>query len=195
MARVLSAVYDMPEDVKGWKLDPKNRGVLLDMAVHYFMTLQWLIGPIEKVTAMAESVVVEKGKSDFDDNAITIIKFKNGAIGEVSVSTVVASEPCQRLEFYGTEGTIIVDHSYEKPLMYHSVHCGMETNGWVRPDVEHETYPGYFPLTFRNEINYFIDCIIENREPEFSGKMGIESIKVVEAAYKAVKTGKTQNVE
>ena len=46
MARVLSAVYDMPEDDKGWKLDPKNKGVLLDMAVHYFMTLQWLIGPI-----------------------------------------------------------------------------------------------------------------------------------------------------
>ena len=195
MARVLSAVYDMPEDDKGWKLDPKNKGVLLDMAVHYFMTLQWLIGPIEKVTAMAESVIVKRGKSDFDDNAIAVVKFKNGAIGEVSVSTVVTGEPCQRLEFYGTEGTIIVDHSCEKPLMYHSLHPGMETDGWVRPDVEHDTYPGYFPLTFRNEIKYFIDCIIENREPEFSGKMGIESIKVVEAAYKAVKTGKTQNVK
>ena len=194
MARVLSAVYDVPEDDKGWKLDPKNKGVLLDMAVHYFMTLQWLIGPIEKVNAMAESVIVEKGISDFDDNAIAVVKFKNGAIGEVSVTTVVAREPCQRLEFYGTEGTIIVDHSCEKPLMYHSVHRGMETDGWVRPDVEHETYPGYFPLTFRNEIKYFIDCILENREPEFGGKMGIESIKVVEAAYKAVKTGKTQNV-
>ena len=194
MARVLSAVYDMPEDDKGWKLDPKNKGVLLDMAVHYFMILQWLVGPIEKVTAMAESVVVERGESDFDDNAIAIVKFKNGAIGEVSVTTVVAREPCNRLEFYGTEGTIIVDHSCEKPLMYHSLHRGMETDGWVRPEVEHETYPGYFPLAFRNEVKYFIDCILENREPEFGGKMGIESVKVVEAAYKAVKTGKTQTV-
>jgi len=194
MARVLSAVYDMPEDDKGWKLDPKNKGVLLDMAVHYFMILQWLVGPIETVTAMAESVVVEKGKSDFDDNAIAIVKFKNGAIGDVSVTTVCAREPCNRLEFYGTEGTIIVDHSYEKPVMYHSVHRGMETDGWVRPEVEHETYPGYFPLAFRNEIKYFIDCILEDREPEFGGEMGLESIRVVEAAYKAVKTGKTQKV-
>jgi predicted dehydrogenase len=194
MARVLSAVYDMPEDDKGWKLNPKNKGVLLDMAVHYFMTLQWLIGPIEKVNAMAESVIVEKGKSDFDDNAIAVVKFKNGAIGEVSVTTVAGGEPCQRLEFYGTEGTIIVDHACEKPLMYHSVHSGMETDGWARPDVEHETYPGYFPLTFRSEIKYFVDCILEDKEPEFGGKMGIESLKVVEAAYKAVKTGKTQNV-
>jgi predicted dehydrogenase len=194
MARVLSAVYDMPEDDKGWKLDPKNKGVLLDMAVHYFMVLQWLVGPIETVTAMAESVVVERGDSEFDDNAIAIVKFKNGAIGEVSVTTVVAREPCNRLEFYGTEGTIIVDHSCEKPVMYHSVHCGMETDGWVRPDVEHETYPGYFPLAFRNEVKYFIDCIREDREPEFGGRMGLESIKIVEAAYKAVKTGKTQKV-
>jgi len=194
MARVLSAVYDMPEDEKGWKLDPKNKGVLLDMAVHYFMVLQWLVGPIETVTAMAESVVVERGDSEFDDNAIAIVKFKNGAIGEVSVTTVVAREPCNRLEFYGTEGTIIVDHSCEKPLMYHSVHCGMETDGWVRPEVEHETFPGYFPLAFRNEVKYFIECILEDKEPEFGGKMGRESIKVVEAAYKAVKTGKTQKV-
>jgi predicted dehydrogenase len=51
------------EEEKGWKLDPKNKGVLLDMAVHYFMTIQWIVGEIEKVCAMAESVVVEKGKS------------------------------------------------------------------------------------------------------------------------------------
>lgn len=194
MARVLSAVYDVPEDAKGWKLDPKNKGVLLDMAVHYFLILQWLVGPIAAVTAMAESVIVEKGHSDFDDNAIAVVKFKNGAIGDVSVTTVVAREPCNRLEFYGTEGTIIVDHSCEKPVMYHSVHPGMETDGWVWPEVEHETYPGYFPLAFRNEIKYFIDCILKDKEPEFGGQMGLESIKVVEAAYKAVKTGKTQPV-
>jgi len=195
MTRVLSAVYDMPEEEKGWKLNPKNKGVLLDMAVHYITTLQWIMGKIEKVSAMAESVVVDKGKSDFDDNAIAIVKFKNGAIGEVSVTTAVISEPCNRLEFYGTEGTIIVDQSCEKPLKYHSAHPGMETDGWVKPEVEHVTYPGYFPLAFGKEVKYFVECILGNREPEFGGKMGMESMKVVEAAYKAVKTGKTQTVE
>src|SRR5512136_2157745 len=68
MVRVVSAVYDIPEDDKGWKLDPRNKGVLLDMAAHYFMVLYWMIGKIEKVCAIAESVVVEKGESDFDDN-------------------------------------------------------------------------------------------------------------------------------
>jgi len=195
MARVVSAVYDIPEDDKGWKLDPRNKGVLLDMAAHYIMVLYWMIGEMEKVCAMAESIVVEKGESDFDDNAIAIFKFKNGAIGEISVTTTVVSEPLQRLEFYGTEGTIIIDHSCEKPLKYHSAHKGMETEGWVKPDVKHEIYPGYFPLTFGNEVKYFIDCIIENREPEFSGKMGKETIKIIEAAYKAAKTGKTQIIK
>jgi predicted dehydrogenase len=195
MARVVSAVYDVPEDEKGWKLDPRNKGVLLDMAAHYFMVLYWIVGAMEKVCAMAESVVVEKGKSDFDDNAIAIVKFKNGAVGEISVTTTVVSEPLQRLEFYGTEGTIVIDHSCEKPLKYHSAHQGMETDGWMIPDVEHEIYPGYFPLTFGNEVKYFIDCIIKNREPEFGGNMGKETIKIIEAAYKAVKTGKTQIIK
>jgi len=195
MTRVVSAVYDVPEDEKGWKLDPRNKGVLLDMAAHYFMVLYWIVGEMEKVCAMAESVVVEKGKSDFDDNAIALVKFKNGAVGEISVSTTVVSEPLQRLEFYGTEGTIVIDHSCEKPLKYHSAHQGMETDGWMMPDVEHEIYPGYFPLTFGNEVKYFIDCIIKNREPEFSGSMGKETIRIIEAAYKAAKTGKTQIIK
>jgi UDP-N-acetylglucosamine 3-dehydrogenase len=195
MARVVSAVYDIPEDDKGWKLDPRNKGVLLDMAAHYFMVLFWMMGKIEKVCALAESVVVEKRESDFDDNAIAIFKFKNGAVGEISVTTTVVSEPLQRLEFYGTEGTIIIDHSCEKPLKYFSAHKGMETDGWVKPEVWHEIYPGYFPLTFSNEVKYFIDCIKENREPEFGGNMGKETIKIIEACYKAAKTGKIQIIK
>jgi len=195
LARVVSAVYDFPEGDKCWKLDPRNKGVLLDMAAHYFMVLLWMVGKVDKVSAIAESIVVEKKKSNFDDNAVTIFKFKNGAIGEISVSTVVVSEPIQRLEFYGTEGTIIIDHSCEKPVKYYSAHKGMETCGWVIPDVEHEIYPGYFPLTFGNEVKYFIDCILENKEPEFGGNMGKETIKIIEAAYKAVRTGKTQTIK
>jgi len=195
MTRVVSGVYDVPEDEKGWKLDPRNKGVLLDMAAHYLMVLYWMVGEMEKVCAMAETVVVEKGKSDFDDNAVALVRFKNGAVGEISVSTTVVSEPLQRLEFYGTEGTIVIDHSCEKPLKYHSAHQGMETDGWRIPDVEHEIYPGYFPLTFGNEVRYFMDCIIENREPEFGGDMGKETIKIIEAAYKAAKTGKTQIIK
>jgi predicted dehydrogenase len=196
MTRILSAVYDMPASAKGeWKLDPRNKGMLLDMAVHYFLVLQWIMGKIESVTAMAESVVIKKGKSEFDDNAITIVKFKNGAIGEVSVTTAVIREPTNRLEFYGTEGSLIIDQSCPQPLKYHSLHPGMRTESWVTPEVEHETYPGYYRIAFGNEVKYFVDCVRENRQPEFSGKVGKEALKVVQAAYKSVKTGKTQIVE
>ena len=52
-----------------------------------------------------------------------------------------------------------------------------------------------FHLHSETKLSTSLIALIENREPEFGGKMGIESIKVVEAAYKAVKTGKTQNVK
>jgi len=43
---------------------------------------------------------------------------------------------------------------------------------------------------FAAEISYFSDCILNNREPEPSGQEGLADLRVVEAIYKAVQSGR-----
>jgi glucose-fructose oxidoreductase len=43
---------------------------------------------------------------------------------------------------------------------------------------------------FAAEISYFSDCILNDREPEPSGEEGLADVRVIEAIYESVSTGK-----
>ena len=194
LAKAYEVVGDVPVVSGTWKTSPEAIGSLLDMGVHRFFVLQWIVGEVKSVFAHAEKLACEV-ETNNDDTAVVLLKFKNEALGEVDVSCCVVSEPTNRLELYGTEGSIIEDHMWEQPLMYSSHKAGYETEGWVKPQVEHAPFPGYYGISFKNEIAHFIDCVREDKTPLVTGELGKEALKVALCAYRSVKTGKVQNVE
>lgn len=194
LAKAYEVVGDVPVVAGTWKTSPEAIGTLLDMGVHRFFVLRWIVGEITSVFAFADKLACEV-ETDNDDTAVILLKFKNQALGEVDVSCCVVSEPTNRLELYGTEGTIIEDHMWEQPLMYASNKSGFETDGWIRPQVEHAPFPGYYGISFRREIEHFVDCVREDREPLVTGELGKAALNVVVRAYESVKTEKIQRVE
>jgi predicted dehydrogenase len=194
LAKAYEVVGDVPVVADTWKTSPEAIGTLLDMGVHRFFILRWIVGEIKSVFAYAEKLACEI-ETDNDDTATVLLKFKNKALGEVDLSCCVVSEPTNRLELYGTEGTIIEDHMWEQPLMYASHKIGYETEGWVRPQVEHAPFPGYYSISFKKEIEHFIDCVRDNKTPLVTGELGKSALKVALSAYESVKTGKIQKVE
>jgi predicted dehydrogenase len=122
------------------------------------------MGEIKSVFAFAEKLACEL-ETNNDDTAVIALKFKNGALAEVDLTCCAISEPTNRLELYGTKGTIIEDHMWEQPLMYASNETGYETDGWVRPAVEHAPFPEYYTISFRKEIEHFVDCVREDEQP------------------------------
>lgn len=194
LAKAYEVVGDVPVVPDTWKTSPEAVGSLLDMGVHRFFVLRWIVGEVKSVFAFAEKLACEV-ETDNDDTAAVLLKFKNEALGEVDLSCCVVSEPTNRLELYGTEGTIIEDHMWEQPLMYSSHKEGYETEGWVKPQVEHAPFPGYYGISFKNEVEHFVDCVREDKAPLVTGELGREALKIALCAYKSVKTGKVQNVE
>jgi len=194
LAKAYEVVGDVPVVSGTWKTSSEAIGTLLDMGVHRFFVLRWIVGEIKSVFAFAEKLACEV-ETDNDDTATILLKFKNQALGEVDVSCCVVSEPTNRLELYGTEGTIIEDHMWEQPLMYASHKTGYETEGWVRPAVEHAPFPGYYGISFRKEIEHFVDCVREDKEPLVTGELGKAALKVALCAYESVKKRRIQHVE
>lgn len=188
-ARAYELCNDVPTDPGGWKARPEAMGALLDMGVHKFNVLRWIVGEVESVFAVARKLVCSL-QTDIDDNAVILLEFANGALGEVFVTSSVVHEPTNRLELYGTEGTIIEEHSWKRPLMYYSQKAGR----WVRPRVEHAPFPGYYEISFKKEVEHFVDCILQDRQPEVTGEDGKAALKLALAAYKSAKTGKIQRV-
>jgi len=192
LAKAYEIVGDVPVEYS-WKTSPVAVGSLLDMGVHRFFVLRWIMGEVKNVFAFAEKLACEL-ETDNDDTAVIALKFKNGALGEVDLTCCAVSEPTNRLEQYGTKGTIIEDHMWEQPLMYCSHQPGFETEGWVKPEVEHAPFPGYYGISFRNEVEHFVDCVLNDKQPKVTGEDGRAALKIALLAYKSVKTGKVVTV-
>lgn len=193
LAKAYEIVGDVPVEYS-WKTSPEAVGSLLDMGVHRFFVLRWIMGEIKSVFAFAEKLTCELDTTN-DDTAVIALRFKNGALGEVDLTSGALSEPTNRLELYGTKGTIIEDHMWEQPLMYCSQQPDFETEGWVKPGVEHAPFPGYYGISFRNEVEHFVDCVLNDTQPKVTGEDGRAALNIALHAYKSVKTGKVVTVD
>jgi predicted dehydrogenase len=194
LAKAYEVVGDTPIEPDHWRITPEALGEILDMGVHRFFMLRWIMGEVKSVFAFAGKLGCEL-ECNFDDTAVIVLKFKNGALGEIDVTDCAISEPTNHLELYGTNGTILEDHMWEKPLMVFSNKTGYETDGWVRPKVEHEPFPGYYCLSFKNEVEHFVDCVLHDKQPKVSGEDGKAAVKIALSAYESVKTGKVVNIK
>ncbi len=170
-----------------WKGDPimAGGGCLMDMGAHKFATLNWILNDTVQsgyawITKQCTNLP-EKG----EDNAMMLLKFHSGIIGEVVVSFNVITPPTNSLEIYGTKGTILENHMWKHPVKICSYHedFGANKGDWIEPEIDHAPYPGYYEISSRNEDTYFTDCILEDIEPEFTPQHAREAIATILMGY------------
>jgi UDP-N-acetyl-2-amino-2-deoxyglucuronate dehydrogenase len=72
--------YDMAPWRGTWELDG---GAFMNQASHYLDMLQWLVGPVESVTARVATLARD---IETEDTGVAIVKFRNGALGTIEVT-------------------------------------------------------------------------------------------------------------
>lgn len=182
-----------------WKGHPilAGGGSLMDMGAHKFATINWILNDkaesayawlTKQCTTLSEKA---------EDNAMVFLKYSKGTIVETLVSFSVVSPPTNSLEVYGTEGTIIENHEWDKPVKIFSNNVKMEMNKnkWYEPEIEHGPFPKYYEISMRNEDLYFADCIINDEDPEFSPVQAREAIATVLLSYLSAEKGKITTME
>lgn len=158
-------------------------GALINQAIHTLDQLVWIMGPVEYLWAQCDTVL---HNIEVEDLAIATLRFKNGALGLVQASTALYPGFPAKLEFYGADGTAIIegevikllDIKGEKPYSEKEAKVGLET--WARP----EAAP---PLNHAASIRDFAQAILDDREPKVSGEEGRKSIEIVNAIYQSSK--------
>ncbi len=189
MVRAYEGVNEIPGlSISGfWKGDPikAGGGSLMDMGAHKFATLEYILDSrCTEVTAILAKQAINLPEKA-EDNAITMLRFSDGTIGEMSVSFTQMTPPFNSLEIYGTEGSIFENHAWEKPVRIYSFSKSMGENQqvWYEPEIEHAPFPGYYPISVRHEDEHFARCILEHREPEFSPEDSMSAIECILAGY------------
>jgi glucose-fructose oxidoreductase len=153
-------------------------GTLYDLGVYCINAARQLFAS-EPVQVFAYSL--NGGDStvrEVDESTAAVLRFDDDR-----AATFVTSFNAADSGFYvitGTKGSLCVDPAYEyaAPLAYELTVAGKTT-----------TKRGAKGDQFAPEIVHFSDCIRKDREPEPSGREGMQDVRIVQALYQSAVTG------
>jgi scyllo-inositol 2-dehydrogenase (NAD+) len=170
-------------------LKPENSGgQILDMAIHDIDIARWYMGDIQSVYAVGGVLAYPEVKETGDtDNAIMVLTFKSGCLGEIDISRNGIYGYDIRAEVLGTKGTLKVGYLRDTPMLI------MTAEG-----VTHDVVP-YFPERFCEayvmQLKDFLENLTIGKEPMIKIDDGIIGLQVAVAATESLKTNQVVDVE
>jgi len=165
-----------------WKFD-KNKCPLLPMmqlGIHFIDTLQYLIGPIKRVSCFQTRRAMAGNVSDATS---AILEFESGVVGTLSSHYVIPD--IYEVKVFGTRG-ILFCYSESLRLETYSMQ-------WEKA-VEQDDYSDEGAESYYLEMKEFGDCILNGTEPETNGEVGLEALSVVEAMLISAEEGRAVEV-
>jgi len=168
-------------------------GVLMDMGCHGIAWFRWMLNNSKAVSVYATmNTVLHKGRTKGEDNSVVIIEFENGIIGVVENSWAKHGGMDDRSEIHGTGGVIFADLfmgnsaiSYSKHGYGYAMEKADTTVGWSFTVFEEAFNQGY-----PHELQHFIDCVQNNKQPVVTGEDGRAVLEIIYAAYASAGSGK-----
>ena len=164
-------------------LRPENSGgQILDMAIHDIDIARWYMGNIKTTYAIGDVLAYPEIKETGDtDNAIMIMKFEEGGLGEIDVSRNGIYGYDIRAEVLGTKGTLKMGYLRDTPILV------MTAEG-----VTHDVVP-YFPERFGDayvsQLNNYLQNLLEGNLPLLTIDDGIAALQTAVAATQSLKSG------
>ena len=167
-----------------WALD--GGGALMNQGIHTVDLLQWIFGPVSRVTAKTRTSL---HAIEVEDTAVALLEFANGAIGTIEATTAAYPGYKRRAEFTGTEGTLVLEH--DRLIV---ADLKQPADDLVAGDVVDQNLSASSPVVsdargHQRILEDFIHAIQTGREPTCSGREGRRSVVLVEAIYQAQRTG------
>lgn len=187
----------------GWFSDRKRSGggPLIDLGVHMIDICWYLMGK-PRVVSVSGNTYSKLGNrshignlsfykaadydptlNDVEDLTNALIRFENGASLAIEVSfTLQAKKDETYATLYGDKGGAEIEP--ELALV-------MEKNNTIlnaTPQIDKLDFD--FGKAFSNEINHFVECCKEGKQPLAPVSDGVEVMKILQAIYESAATGK-----
>jgi predicted dehydrogenase len=154
-------------------------GVLYEVSVHELDYMRYVCGDVDRVTAFMGNYL-QNDSRDYEDTAHVTLHFENGGIGTLIVGQC-SSMGGYEGKIHCRKGTMHFDNG--KRIITYKTFDGDA----VKLEAEDmKTEPGV-----RRELRYFIEAIIEDKQPAIPGEEGRKVIEVVQAVYISAREGRS----
>ena len=173
-------------------------GVLLTQTSHQLDLFQWLMGPIEELFGYWANL--NHPYIEVEDTAIAVLRFKNGALGQILVSNSMKPGFYGKIHVHGENGACVgVQTDGGSPFI-----SGVSTNvdppindvwtvpgeehllaGWQAEDRARAARVDVMTHYHRLQIEDFLQAILEDREPAIPGREGRKHVELFCAIYRS----------
>jgi predicted dehydrogenase len=156
-------------------------GTLIDSGPHTFYLLRWLFGEVKELRAFTSQIY--KVESEVEDNADVRGRLANGADFLCSFTFTAEIPHSERLEVYGTTGSLIIDQLANPPAKFYAEPTDFD--GLPFDGVEYDPMGWHF-FSIVDEVKDFVRTVIENVPPTVDPLDCCYAIRVIEKAYESV---------
>ena len=169
-----------PSIPRPWMYDiKKSNGPLAEVNSHDIDTMRWFAdSEFKSLYAIGGNYRCPDAREaypDFYDNVVMNASFESGAQGMLDGAQGVGYAYDAKVEILGTRGCIYLGNLRGDNVLV----CHSDTRTGTYPLIE--SWRGLFKDAYRNEDISFINCILNDTEPEVTGHDGKMAVKVVNA--------------
>jgi len=195
--KIKQGAIGKPILVKATSIDPEelidgairyaetSGGLFLDIAVHDIDLVRWFLeSEVSSIYAAGGCYLHEEfAKYNDGDNVASLMQFKNGTMGLFHTGRNAPHGYHIETEVVGTLGTLKIGTVPQKNLV-----TILNQDGAVQECVSN--FQERFEESYLNEMQEFVNCIIENRRPDITVYDGTKATEVAYAATEAFRENK-----
>ncbi len=183
-----------------WFYDTRQSGggVTFDMGCHAIEFFRWLLGGSSasgkaQITSVYAQMgtYVHRDQTDGDDEAVLLLTFEGGATGLAEESWTKPGGMDDRAEVFGSDGQAYADllhgnaiRAYSRGGYGYAVEKAGATAGWSFP-----IYEEIWNYGFPQEMEHFVACVRDGRQPSENGHDGRAVVEAVHALYASAARG------
>lgn len=159
----------------------------MNQASHYIDMIEWLIGPVESVSAYTGTLA---RRIETEDTGTACIRFRNGAIGSINVTMLTYPKNLEgSLTIIGENGTVRVGGIAVNKIEhwqfrdYDEDDKLVEMSSYNPPNVYGHGHTGYYKNV--------VDALKGITDPDTDGREGRKSLELILAIYKSAREGRS----
>jgi UDP-N-acetyl-2-amino-2-deoxyglucuronate dehydrogenase len=167
-----------------WEFDG---GAFMNQASHYVDMLEWLIGPVDSVSAYTATLA---RKIQTEDSGVASIRFRSGTLGSINVTMLTYPKNLEgSITIIGENGTVRIGGVAVNKVEhwefrdYDDDDKLVENSQYNPPNVYGFGHTGYY----RNVI----DVLKGKAGPDTDGREGRKSLELILGIYKSAREGKS----
>ena len=177
-----------------WYEEECPGGPMMTLGVHPAETLQYLLGPVQSVSAFFNRLCLP---TEIIDAGAAVLRFESGALGYLGSNFITPW--VNYCNVYGTEANLYL--TVDLPARKPDETPGQYGNTWNTADRNSALYLkrkgedqkvkvdlGIGEI-LTEEVKEFADCIRNRKDPETGGAEGLQALAVILASIQAARTG------